>query len=277
MRKRAPEPHLLTPATRLLLNGADASAADLQYFVLSNYSHYSSLQYAEGGVRGLSLHLERLDHSSRELFGHSLPAARVRQDLRRALEGCTAASVRINVFSRELQLQQLETDAAPDLLISVRAPSGPARPPLRVRSVVHQRYLPQVKHAGTFSLFHQRREALRAGYDDALFVSHDGEILEGSIWNIGFWDGRRVCWPQAPVLPGITQQLLTPALRARGLNVETRRMQLTELSQWRGAFFSHSGIAVQPLASIDEQPFNSDTDFYAELHAAWAQVPVEAI
>src|ERR1700723_2119708 len=44
----------------------------------------------------------------------------------------------------------------------------------------------------------------RAGFDEALLTGPDGLISEGSITNLGCFDGTAVVWPAAAMLPGIT-------------------------------------------------------------------------
>jgi len=46
-----------------------------------------------------------------------------------------------------------------------------------------------VTHVGLFGPLHERRAAQLDGHDDALLV-HDGNVLEGPTWNIGFYDGE---------------------------------------------------------------------------------------
>jgi branched-subunit amino acid aminotransferase/4-amino-4-deoxychorismate lyase len=77
-----------------------------------------------------------------------------------------------------------------------------------VRSVVWQRELPQIKHVGTFGLFAERRAAMAEGFDDVLFVTADGDVSEGSTWNLAVHDGERLLWPQAPALRGTAETLL---------------------------------------------------------------------
>lgn len=280
MRVPRPSSHLLkTSSPRLFLNGSEPTLADLQSLALVNYGHFTSLQYANGGVRGLDLHLKRLNEATQVLFGSDLPEHRVRTDLQQAVRGRMEAMVRINVFSRALSMRQLELEPAqaPDLLISLLPPPAASPTPLRVRSVCHQRYLPEIKSVGTFSLFHQRREARRAGFDDALFMDGEGRISEGSIWNVGFWDGRRLVWPAAPALPGISMQLLTQRFEAAGIPVETVDVRLHQLRGFRSAFFSNAAVALQPIGQIDDVAFAPDPEFYQLLDNAWSEVPWEPV
>ena len=91
----------------LLLNGQPLLTVDPELLRATSYGHFSSMQVRDGRVDGLDLHFERLDRSSREVFGKPLAADRVRADLRAALEhaGTGDRSLRVNVFATtELQL-----------------------------------------------------------------------------------------------------------------------------------------------------------------------------
>ena len=68
---------------------------------------------------------------------------------------------------------------------------------MRTCSQVYERELPHIKHLATMGLTRAYREAVAGGFDNAVFVDRDGLVLEGSIWNIAFWDGEAVVWPQA--------------------------------------------------------------------------------
>jgi branched-subunit amino acid aminotransferase/4-amino-4-deoxychorismate lyase len=247
------------PAERCLINGEPAAAEDLRVIATTNYGHFTSMQVVDGRVRGLALHLQRLERGTRELFDCDLDGERVRRDIRRALaDESGAASIRVTVFARGLNRERPLSPSQPDLLV-IRSAAAPARDaPIRVRSVVYGRELPRVKHVGTFALFYHRRLAQQAGYDDALFVDHDGRIAEGTTWNIGFFDDTGVVWPQAPMLAGVSMQLLDAALRRSGVRCETRTVLRDELAGLRGAFATNSGIGCRPIVAIDRHSFDAD-------------------
>jgi branched-subunit amino acid aminotransferase/4-amino-4-deoxychorismate lyase len=160
-----------------------------------------------------------------------------------------------------------------DVLVEVSPPRSGARPPRRVRSVRFQRDAPHVKHVGTFSLWHQRRQAQLAGYDDALFV-HDGDaIAEGTLWNIGLLDAGGVTWPDAPALDGTSRQLLHAALVACGVRSARRRVTLAELAGFGGAFATNAGCLLQPLGAIDAIAFDTAPARFEALDAAIARIP----
>ncbi|HET9484274.1 MAG TPA: aminotransferase class IV family protein [Xanthomonadales bacterium] len=264
-------------AHRIEVNGRDATREDLRRVATFNYGHFTAMQWRDGGVRGLSLHLERLDAATRALFGHPLEAALVRARLAHALHDARgSASVRVHVFSHALDRDALAAPAPPDVLVVVGPPAPAVGAPLRVRSAPYERELPAIKHAGTFGLFHQRRLAQQDGFDDALFVARDGAVSEGTTWNAGFHDGTRVVWPEAPMLDGVTQQLLRAGLAARGIAQETRRVRRDELSGFACAFATNTAMPVRAIASIDAHRYRDAGDLVATLRAIHDAVPPEA-
>ncbi len=262
---------------RIELNGRPASAADLRTPALLNYGHFTSMQVQQGRVRGLDLHLDRLQRATRELFGRTLDLDATRGWMRRVAGTGDALTLRVNVFARTLDRDRLTTPVAPDVLVSAAPARAIASMPLRVRSVRYQRDAPHIKHVGTFGLFHQKRLAQAAGFDDALFVDASGAVAEGSIWNIGFFDGERVVWPDAPMLQGVSMQLLQVGLPQLGLPMLTRRIGVADLAGLRSAFFTNSACAVMPIACIDEVAFVVDPQLRERLEESFALNPWQSI
>ncbi|MDR6671751.1 aminotransferase class IV family protein [Xanthomonas sp. 1678] len=266
-------------SAQLFCDGRPASAATLAVPALVNYGHFSTMQVRAGAVRGFDLHLQRLDAATRTLFGSELPAERVRAELRAALAafGSGDASLRASVFARDFDVRRADAACTPELLVSLAAPALPDAVPLRVRSVAFARELPQIKHAGSFALFHQRRLALQAGFDDALFVDAQGLVAEGSIWNLGAWDGQGVVWPQAPALRGTQERLLQAGLAALGVAQRLRPLHLQELLAGDYAVFACNSRGQQALAAIDGQALRPAAELLRMLNEAAETQPWQAI
>ena len=264
------------PNHRLEINGEPARAEDLRHLIQTNYGHFSAMQVRGGGIRGLDLHLDRIEHATRALFGAGIERAFVRDCLRHAIAGRDAPlSLRVNVFSRALNRERLADPVPADVLVTVGPPSAAAGDPLRVKSFAYARELPAIKHVGTFPLFHYRRLAQQAGCDDAVFVDASGCISEGSIWNVGFVDGDSIVWPDAPQLTGVSLQLLQAGLAAAGAACTTRRVPLADLGRFRSAFFTNASTPVRLLASIDDCAFGIDRELERLLVAAHDANPLQ--
>ncbi|MBL0164815.1 MAG: aminotransferase class IV [Xanthomonadales bacterium] len=263
-------------SARIALNGREPTLAELALLAQLNYGHFTTMQVRDRSVRGFGLHLQRLGMATRELFGSDLDIDRVRAEVRQLLDD-EPTSLRITVFSRALQRNRLERSVAPDVLIATTSPHAPRNGPLRLQSLRHERVLPRIKHIGMFDVLHLWRQARIAGFDDVVLTTAGAEIAEGSTWNIGFWDGRRVVWPSAPALPGITLQLLDAGLRERGIESVSRPVFRDQLAGFRSAFMVNSGSVGPLIETIDAQRFEVDDDLLDMLKEAFESQPMEII
>ncbi|TDP91132.1 aminotransferase class IV [Labedaea rhizosphaerae] len=249
----------------LELNG-EALPDDASRLIPLTYGHFTAMQVRGGAVAGWPLHLARLAASSREMFGAAVPDEQVHALAARALaaSGLADASMRIMMVP---PAGGLSADAVPpDVVVVVADPVDEAPgPALRVCSQVYERELPHVKHLATMGLTRAHRLAVAAGFDDALFVDRDGLVLEGSIYNVAFWDGEAVVWPQAPMLTGIMMQLVQGALTSLGVPQRTTPIRLADVSSFRAAFFTNSQCARQPIASLDDVVFPGDDRLWSLL------------
>jgi hypothetical protein len=83
---------------RVEIDGVAATVEALSAVAPAGYGHFTAMQVQEHRVRGLDLHLARLDAANREIFGVALDPATVRAHIRHALGGGTGdASVRVHV------------------------------------------------------------------------------------------------------------------------------------------------------------------------------------
>ncbi len=260
------------------IDGRPASAADLGHFVLSNYGAFTSMQVEDGTVRGLDLHLTRLEAEAVELFGVAVPEALLRERMRQALDGRSGPfSLRVNLFSGAISLRAPEAVVQPRVLTTLSVPATPLTTPLRLQTQIYAREVSHLKHAATFGLTRARRQAFQAGFDDALFVDAEGRISEGSIWNIGFIQGDTVIWPEAPMLAGTGQALLERGLVGLGLGNMKRPVRLCDLSAFDAAFICNSVTPACAAATIDGYQFGPADSAIARLIDAWRSNPRQKI
>lgn len=255
-------------------NGHRASADDLAG-ALVNYGHFTSLQVRGGAVQGLDLHLRRLRQGTEELFGSTLDGTRVQAWMQAALqaEDVVDASLRVTVFSRAFDFRKPLQVVPVDVLMAVSAPVTLPATARRVRSVVYQRELPHLKHVGTFPLFEHRRQALQAGYDDAVFVDAQGAISEGTTWNIAFGRGGDLVWPQAPALRGTQERLLQAGW---GGEPQLAPLRLDDLAGFDAAIACNAA-GVWPIGSIDGVAFPGSEAVCGKAKAVLLQAPWDSV
>ncbi|MFE4453203.1 aminotransferase class IV [Streptomyces sp. NPDC056796] len=259
------------PDLHVEFDGHPATAEDLRIPAFAGFGHFTAMQVRDRTVRGLPLHLDRLDAANRELFGAPLDGERVRALIGHALDGAGArdASVRVHGF-------RPPGSAATVTMVTVREPARPDAAPRSLMSVPFARSVPHIKRPGEFGQIYYGEQAGRAGFDEALLVSPAGMVTEGSVTNIGFWDGASVVWPDAPALTGITMALLERGLARTGRPSVRHGVTLDGVGAYRAAFVTNSqGIA--PVHRIDDTAFAVDEDLMGLLARVYDDAPRETV
>ncbi len=101
-----------------------------------------------------------------------------------------------------------------------------------------------------------KTEALHAGYDEALVLSNDGHVTEGSAMNFYLVEnGKLITSPTTDnILVGITRDTVKEmAQKEFGLEVIERPIDRTELYIADEAFFCGTGAQVSPITKIDSR------------------------
>jgi len=250
--------------THIEIDG-EPPAPDQLWATVSAYGHFTAMQVRDGKARGLALHLQRLRAANREAFGVGLDGEHVRALVRHALGDTKDASVRVYLFDAPSQ---------PATMVTIRAPAEMATPQ-RLRSVHYQRPDPHIKHVTT-DQGHYRRHAQRSGFDDAVLVGADGVVSESTLANIGFFDGALVVWPDAPMLHGITMQLLERELAGRGVFTRHSTVRVQDIASFDGAFLcSARGIAA--VTTVDDASLPGESKGLSMLADAYASVTWDSI
>src|SRR3989440_13052578 len=197
----------------------------------SGYGLIETLRVREGRIRLLPRHLARLERSLHEL-GLPKPA----QNLVALVTPFSATG-----------------DAVLRLDVRDGRASGRVRPTRRLEAPTviaaaepHRPYPHKTTERDCFVV--AAAEAEQAEVDDALLLTHDGFVAEGTAWSVFWWDGDVLRTPALDlgILPGIG--------RARVLELVTRvdqgrytRQQLASQSP----FLTNSVRGVVPITSLD--------------------------
>jgi branched-chain amino acid aminotransferase len=107
------------------------------------------------------------------------------------------------------------------------------------------------------SLAIARRDAVEAGYDEAIMLSADGHVAEGSAENIFVVSDGVVVTPSlgSDVLAGITRAtVIELAARELGLLVVERDVNVSELGFADEVFLTGTAAEVTPVVEIDRRP-----------------------
>lgn len=105
-----------------------------------------------------------------------------------------------------------------------------------------------------------KTEAVANGFDEAIMLTHDGHVSEGSAENIFLLRNGRFITPPASenILEGITRETLTALIRDElGLDVVERAVDRSELYVADEIILCGTGAEVSPVIEIDRRRIGS--------------------
>ena len=99
----------------------------------------------------------------------------------------------------------------------------------------------------------ERKEASRLGFDEAIMLTEEGHVAEGSAENIFIIRDGVLITPSKSddVLEGITRNTIIQLAQDSGIPVEIRSIDRTELYIAQEVFFTGTGAQVAWIKSID--------------------------
>lgn len=263
-----------------LVDGLPADSDLLLSAALHPYGCYTSMVVQSLAVRGLSLHVARLQRGCEELFGVQLGRDRVISAIR-AHAGQQEGDIRLRIsvlpgtwdFGRPVDVSEVA-------LLTVSTPhsdadSGNPRE-MAVWPVEWHRPLSHIKGCGLLMPLYYRREAQRRGFDDVLFV-RQGQILEGATWSVLAWQQQRLLLPDGPVLESVTASLFVDVARSLGFGVEHRPVSIEDLVASRLVHGANVGHPVQPIERVGEIAMPVDVAFGGLLLDAYGGLSAESI
>lgn len=234
---------------------AKVSAFDLAY--LRSYGVFEYLRTYKGKPFHLEDHLNRLFLSAmRAQIPIQYYADDLKQTIERLLEenAFEESSIRM-VLSAGNSVSGMNAETDPKLSILVTKLTEPSVTPIKLRTYMHERFLPNCKSTNYFPAEIALSEAKEHGADDALFINAQNEILECTRSNFFGIKGNTLVTCKEGILEGITRELI---LRFAD-HTEIRPFSTDELSSLDGAFITWSSSKLVPVHQINDTqiPLNS--------------------
>ena len=99
-------------------------------------------------------------------------------------------------------------------------------------------------------------DAHAAGFDEAILLTHDGFVSEGSSCNLFILRNGKLATPafSEDILEGVTRNTLIDLIRTEfGMVVEEMRIDRTELYASEEIFLCGTGVQVSPVSSVDRR------------------------
>lgn len=224
----------------------------------------------EGRVRGLGRHAARFGAACARYPG---PASEQTEVFLRAVAGELPARGRW--FPR---VELVDTGAGTRLRMWLR-PAPPRTEAVRLWTAPEpdRRRLPAVKGADLDHLADLRAAAIAAGADEALLLSPEGHVLEGSTTSVVWWRGDVLCGPPPGpgLLPGITRALLAELAAGAGHLVVTEQAQPADLAGVP-VWTLNALHGIRPVTEGLGRPADTDAAGHWQSRLAALAVPADA-
>ena len=105
------------------------------------------------------------------------------------------------------------------------------------------------------------QEALRRGFDEAIFLNQRGEVAEGSGENLFVIKGGAIVTngEEADILPGITRASVLELASTLGIPATVRPLSVHDLTSADELFFTGTAAEVTPVVNVDGRPVGAGT------------------
>eukprot|EP01119_Soliformovum_irregulare_P004221 TRINITY_DN15226_c0_g1_i1.p1 TRINITY_DN15226_c0_g1~~TRINITY_DN15226_c0_g1_i1.p1 ORF type:complete len:280 (-),score=93.42 TRINITY_DN15226_c0_g1_i1:40-879(-) len=124
---------------------------------------------------------------------------------------------------------------------------------ISVSTVQYERNLPKAKSLNYMQAVISIAEAKKKGSNDVLYISYDGEILEGTTVNFFAVKNGKLLTTDDGVLYGITRNFILKIAKEMGLEVVLTPLKMEQIKEFDEAFISSTTKEIFPVVRIDDQ------------------------
>jgi branched-subunit amino acid aminotransferase/4-amino-4-deoxychorismate lyase len=253
-------------------------------------SIFTSFRSWDGEIFGLDLHLDRLYTGVKRCYGlNSVSLEQFKKHFFDAERLIALVKSHPNHYFRltfyadsEINLNKFKFGLA-EISLDIKIKAVPAsKQKITVQSISYpfsESFRP-VKSGSYFYYLDRRKEALRNGFDDAIFISDGGDLLELSTANICFVNqAGEFYFPKGEHLfQGTTTQMFQQFLLSSQRKVRLINVNIDTISQFTSAYALNAVSLIRKISKIADQNFDILEDeklifefknYLKESHSQW--------
>lgn len=219
---------------------------------------YDTCRLFEGRWLAFPDHARRL-HASADVLDIEPPSL---PELRRLADELLRRSDPVEHAVLRMTLTRGSEDGTPRLVLTLRPLPDDWRERARrgwscitadVRHPPAEVMPPRLKGQGRIFSLLARREAERAGCDQALLLSLDDHITEGATWNVFWRRGTTIRTPaeETGLLPGVTRERVMALVPGTGYSLEEGVWDRSELDEADEIFGTMTSLGIVPITRLD--------------------------
>ena len=111
------------------------------------------------------------------------------------------------------------------------------------------------------------RHATKNGFDDAIFLSTEGKILECSMCNIFFIKDNKIYTPkdELPILNGIMKKRIEDICIELNIEVVKKEIYIDEINDFEFSFVTNSLMGAMKVKLIENTKYNNDNILFKKI------------
>ncbi len=263
-----------------LLPSCEARLDPLAHGFLFGAGVYDSLLLRNGVPVALDRHLVRLAAGAQRLGLPAPAAAMVRQAIAELAAAHRLQDARIRITLGAGPSTGVQPAAEGNITLITLAPLAPVKPTLAMTVPSWRRNelspLAGIKFTTCAENLLAQREAMSAGFDEALFLNTAAQLCEGAFSNVFLVREGTVLTPslKSGCLPGVTRGIVLELCRAAAIPCREEEIPAREILPAEEMFITSSIRGVQPVHRLDGQHFPAPgpvTERIRSLYAAWLE------
>lgn len=227
------------------------------------YGAFTTLKYSPDGLFFLDKHLERLKYNCKELMirypGDEQIIDGIKETINKNACRNKDAIIRVTLFPEHINWHnpQFIKDTPSSILVTSREmyylPQN-----YKLKTVNLTRHMPHLKTVNYTVNLIAKAEAKEAGFNDALFVGRDGNVTEGTAWNIFFIKDGKVYTPptESGLLEGITRGAIIQICKKLNIELLAENINISELNTFEAAFITNATQGPHPVMQLDQANYD---------------------
>lgn len=123
------------------------------------------------------------------------------------------------------------------------------------------------KTTNYFENIYTKEYAIKNGFDDAIFLSTEGKILECSMCNIFFIKDNKIYTPkdELPILNGIMKKKIEDICIEQNIELVKKEIYIYEINNFEFSFITNSLIGVMKVKLINNIQYNNDSVLFKKI------------
>jgi branched-chain amino acid aminotransferase len=247
-----------------------ARISPLDYGYLYGFGVFETMRAYEGHVFRLQSHLERIMAGATKIGIHSPDARELAAGIQKSLRknNHRDAYVRLTLSAGEGAIGLNPTSCSkPTFVVITKKFSGYPRAKyltgftaVTVPITTNPHSIANNLKSNSFlDRLLAHAIATRTGVDEAVMMTCDGFVAEGSISNLFIVSQGELYTPKLSggILPGVTRNIIFELATERGIRITERNIALEEIYSSDEAFLTNSLIEIMPLTNLNKVTISS--------------------